>query len=303
MPKRHTSLTAALPFNTALHWLNMVRQLSRTELSAMVAFSALSGYLFSAQRWEPGALLVMLAVLLLAAGCSALNQWQEQDLDARMDRTRHRPLPSGNLSANAALGFALGAISCGLLLLSLLSNLLSLLLGLLAVIWYNAIYTPLKRHTPFAAVPGAICGALPPLIGWAAAGGNLLDAKILILTGTLFIWQIPHSWLLLCHYRQDLQNSGLPNLFEAIPTKRLLRINNCWLLALGICYLLFTLFGYINSPLLTALFFSGLTAICLGGLSEFGKKAENISPLRLFHLTNLSMAMLLLCLILDNSTG
>lgn len=301
MSRQVNTQQVSLLDSSTLHWLNMVRQLSRAELSAMVALSALTGQLFATQRWSLSALLVMLAVLLLAAGCSALNQWQEQDLDARMERTCHRPLPSGNLSPKAALGFALLCIGSGLLLLAVLPNLLPLLLGLLAVIWYNAIYTPLKRHTPFAALPGAICGALPPLIGWTAAGAPLLDAKILILAGTLFLWQIPHSWLLLCHYRQDLKQSGLPNLFEAIPTERLLRINNCWLLALVLCYLQFALFGFIANPLLAALFLAGVAAIGLTSLSESGKKAANISPLRLFHLTNLSMALLLIVLLIDNS--
>lgn len=301
MSKQLNTQTKALPYSDSWYWLNLVRQLGRAELSTMVALSALTGQLFAAQRWSAAAPMVTLAVLLLAVGCSALNQWQERDLDARMERTRYRPLPSGALSSKAALGFASICLSCGLLLLSLFPGWLPLLLGLLAIIWYNAIYTPLKRHSIFAALPGAICGALPPVIGWAAAGAPLLEAKILILAGTLLLWQIPHSWLLLCHYRQDLQKSGLPNLFETIPVERLLRINNCWLAALVICYLLFPLFGFINTPLLAAFFLAGLTAICLSGLSETAKKAELISPMRLFHLTNFSMALLLTILLLDNS--
>lgn len=301
MPRKLNSSTIVLPDNSTLDWLNILRQLSRTELSAMVALSALTGHLFANRHWTLSALLVMLAVLLLAAGCSALNQWQEQDLDARMERTLQRPLPSGRLSPRLALGFALVCIVGGLLLLSLFPNNLSLLLGLLAIIWYNAIYTPLKRYTAFAALPGAICGALPPLIGWAATGAPLLEAKILILAGTLFLWQIPHTWLLLCHYRQDLQQSGLPNLFEAIPTERLLRINNCWLMALGLCYLLFALFGFIENPLVAYFFLAGVAAIGLKCLSESRKKTGQMSPLRLFHLTNLSMALLLIVLLIDNS--
>lgn len=142
MPRKLNSSTIVLPDNSTLDWLNILRQLSRTELSAMVALSALTGHLFANRHWTLSALLVMLAVLLLAAGCSALNQWQEQDLDARMERTLQRPLPSGRLSPRLALGFALVCIVGGLLLLSLFPNNLSLLLGLLAIIWYNAIYTP-----------------------------------------------------------------------------------------------------------------------------------------------------------------
>lgn len=302
MRKQLRTQAATLPYSVLLYRLNILRLLSRAELSTMVALSSLTGYLFANKHWTLTALLVTLAVLLLAIGCSALNQWQERDLDARMERTRERPLPAGRLTEISVLGFSAGAIGCGLLLLSLLADLHPLLFGLLAVIWYNAIYTPLKRHTPFAALPGAICGALPPLIGWTAAGAPCFATEILILAGTLFVWQIPHSWLLLCHYRQDLRQSGLPDLFETIPTQHLLKINNCWLAALGICYLLFVLFGYIANPLLASLFLAGLTTIYLKSLSEIRKHPEHISPLRLFHLTNLSMALLLLTLLIDNST-
>jgi protoheme IX farnesyltransferase len=281
--------------------LQIARQLSRAELSAMVALSALTGQLFADQQWSLMAPLVTLATFLLAAGCSALNQFQEQDLDARMTRTRCRPLPAGEIGAKNVLLFAGGCLAGGLMLLALLAEPWPLLFGLLAIIWYNAIYTPLKRHTPFAAIPGAVCGALPPLIGWTAAGAPLLEAKILILFGTLFIWQIPHSWLLLCHYRQDLQASGLPNLFESIPTDRLLRINNCWLLALNACYLLFVLFDFISNRWLSYTFLAGLIAICLTMAAEISNKTKSVSPQKLFHLTNISMALLLTVLLVDNS--
>jgi protoheme IX farnesyltransferase len=278
-----------------------LRQLVRAELSALVALSAVAGYLFYGRGWQFSELLCLLGIWLLAAGCSALNQWQEQDLDARMQRTRLRPLPTGQLSPQTALAIAAGCLLSGLLLLSLLPNgPAALLLGLLAIIWYNGIYTPLKRRTPFAAMPGAVCGCLPPLIGWSAAGGSLLAAEILILAGTLFVWQIPHTWLLLCHYRTDLQSSGLPNLFERIPTEKLLRINNCWLIALGLCYLLFPLFGLISNPLLTMLFLCFGAVLSLVVFHEAKKNLDQIKPLCLFHHTNASMTLLLGTIIIDN---
>ncbi|SDZ82311.1 protoheme IX farnesyltransferase [Desulfuromusa kysingii] len=290
--------TKTLPAQIA-SLLQTLRQLFRAELSAMVALSALAGYLFFGGLWSPHPLLVTAGVGLLAAGCSALNQWQEQDLDMCMERTQNRPLPTGQLAPHIALLLASLAISGGSLLLLALPGSLSLLLGLLAVIWYNAVYTPLKRHTAFAAIPGAICGALPPLIGWTAAGGDLLTHKALILAGTLFVWQIPHTWLLLCRYRDDLQRSGLPNIFKTIPTQRLLRINNCWLAGLFLCYLLFPLFGFIHSPLLMVSFVFGLFIIALSILKQPAdvKRADSVS--RTFHLTNISMALFLTVLILD----
>lgn len=304
MPRSNSNSLKVLPRAELRHWMTLLRQLTRTELSTLVALSALAGYLFTGRGWQLSGLFCLLGIWLLAAGCSALNQWQEQDLDARMQRTRLRPLPTGQLSPKAALAISATCLLSGLLLLSLLPNgAAALLLGLLAIIWYNGIYTPLKRRTPFAALPGAVCGSLPPLIGWSAAGGSLLAPEILILAGTLFLWQIPHTWLLLCHYRIDLQSSGLPNLFERITTEKLLRINNCWLAALGLCYLLFPLFGLIANPSLSAIFLAALALLFFAVLKQLRETSPATSSRGLFHLTNLSMALLLFCLILDNLGG
>ena len=274
------------------HWLNILRRLSRTELSVMVALSGLAGVLFAGGGWHT-ALPVTAGIWLLTAGCSALNQWQEQDLDARMQRTRLRPLPAGELSEAGVLTLSLIWLTGGILLLSACGS-KPLLLGLLAVTWYNGIYTPLKRRTPFAALPGAVCGALPPLIGWSAAGASLLEPQVLILSGTLFLWQIPHTWLLLCRYRLDLQNSGLPDLFKRIPTERLLRITHCWLLALLLCYLLFPLFSLFTNQLLINSYLALLSALAIAAVRDRQQSS------RLFHLVNLSMALLLLSLIIDS---
>ncbi len=277
-------------------WAQILRQLFRLELSAMVAISALAGFLFGGGELPAGGGLLCAAVGLLAAGSSALNQWQEQDLDLRMERTRRRPLPEGRLSPPGALLLAALCLAGGILLLSHFGS-LPLLLGLLSALWYNAIYTPLKRITVFAALPGAICGALPPLIGWTAAGAAFSPA-ILILCATLFIWQVPHTWLLLCLYRDDLKRSGLPDLFERITTRRLLLINNCWLGGLLLCYLLFPLFGFISGALFIILFLSGqLLLVLLFLLSQ--NYCEERRARYQFHLTNISMALLFSVLIFD----
>ena len=278
--------------------IKSLRLLVRLELSTMVALSALTGYLFAGGAWSWQMMLVLGGTGLLAGGSSALNQWQEVDLDQRMQRTRMRPLPTAHLTEKTVLTLALVQIACGLALLTQASGYLPLLIGGLAVIWYNAIYTPLKRITPFAALPGAVCGALPPLIGWTAAGGDLFSQKALILAGTLFVWQIPHTWLLLCRYRDDLHRSGLPDLFRTIATERLLKINNCWIAGLFLCYLLFPLFGFFTHALTTFIFLGGLLILLFAFFATRHGSTDEIA-LRRFHLVNLSMALLLTVLIVD----
>lgn len=299
MPQlKPTSRVVTVEAGSIRQQLQALRLLFRIELSSMVTLSAFAGYLFAGGLWQIEAFLAAFGTGLLAAGCSALNQWQEQDLDQRMERTRSRPLVTGLFTPGLALILASFCLAGGTLTLSLLPGQYPLLLGVLAIIWYNAIYTPLKRKTPFAAIPGAVCGALPPLIGWTAAGGMLLTQKSLILAGTLFVWQIPHTWLLLCRYRDDLKQSGLPDLFAAIPTERLLRINNCWLMSLFLCYLLFPLFNYIKTPTLNILFIIGLV-VTFVGIFRTSQRSGNSSAGHSFHLVNISMALLLTVLIVD----
>lgn len=299
MPQlKSSSRAATIEVVSAQQRLQALRLLFRIELSSMVALSAFAGYLFAGGLWQVEAFLAAFGTGLLAAGCSALNQWQEQDVDQRMERTQSRPLVTGLFTPGFALILASFCLAGGILTLSLLPGQYPLLLGVLAIVWYNAIYTPLKRKTPFAAIPGAVCGALPPLIGWTAAGGMLLTQKSLILAGTLFVWQIPHTWLLLCRYRDDLKQSGLPDLFTAIPTERLLKINNCWLMSLFLCYLLFPLLNYIKTPTLSFHFIVGLV-ITFAGIYRTSQRSGQQSAGHSFHLVNISMALLLTVLILD----
>jgi protoheme IX farnesyltransferase len=274
-------------------------RLFRARLAGLVALSAFAGAAFAAKSPSSGALLVCAAIWLLAAGCSAINQLQEIELDGRMSRTRGRPLPSGDLSPRQALLLAISGTGAGLFLL-LFCGRTPLLLGLLAILWYNGVYTTLKKKTAWAVFPGAICGALPPLIGYSAAGGQITDPQAAILAGTLLIWQVPHTWLLAWRYRQDQLDSGLPTPFRRIGEDRLFAITSCWLLALILCYLLFVLFGMISHPWLTNLYLALLTALVLSGGREMLYGVRRADSGRVFHLVNLSMALLLLTLIGDS---
>ena len=124
------------------------------------------------------------------------------------------------------------------------------LLGLGAAAVYNLVYTPLKRVTPFAALPGALIGALPPAMGWAAAGGYLQDPSIHLVAFFFFLWQIPHFWLLLLFYGQDYRDGGMPSLLDRFDRGQVLRLTFLWIAAVCAAALLLPLTSLFERPVL-----------------------------------------------------
>lgn len=216
-------------------------RLFRLPLALMNGIAALGGYcLFPAPRSGLTMLIVSAGVTLLAMGGSAFNQVLERDLDALMVRTRQRPLPRGEMSPAVAGCIACGVTLAGALLLFTSGGLWPTLLGLAALVWYLALYTPLKRRSRLALPVGAVSGALPPMIGWSLAGGEVLDFRILTLAGLLYIWQIPHFWLLQKRHAVDYGRAGIP-LSAIRPGLFLL-----WLVALTATALMLPAFGLIG---------------------------------------------------------
>jgi protoheme IX farnesyltransferase len=178
--------------------------LTKPDVSFLVVLTTLAGYVLGAAGpldWLRLAQTVI-GTTLVAAGTSALNQYFERDSDARMRRTASRPLPSGALAPAEALWFGAGLAVAGTLELLLATNMLAAGLAVLTSVMYLGIYTPLKTRTTAATLIGAVPGALPPVIGWAAARGSL-GAGAYVLFAILFLWQVPHfhsiSWI----YRED----------------------------------------------------------------------------------------------------
>jgi protoheme IX farnesyltransferase len=150
-----------------------------------------------------------------------------------MARTAMRPLPSGRLSVAHGALFAGVATAAGALVLGLGVGAGTGALGLVAAALYNGLYTPwLKPTSPFAAVPGAIPGALPPVIGWAAAGGGAADPGALVLFGILFLWQMPHFWALVLRHRADFAAGGFPVVSEVLGVAGTARLILVYALAL-----------------------------------------------------------------------
>ena len=144
---------------------------------------------------------------LIVGSANALNMWWERDIDARMTRTRKRPLPAGRLSPDVALGFGLSLAVVSVPMLFMV-NVATGLLGLAALLSYVAVYTPLKRHTHLALLVGAVPGAIPPLLGWATVTGTIgLGGWLLF--GVLFLWQIPHFAAITIFRAEDYARAGL----------------------------------------------------------------------------------------------
>jgi protoheme IX farnesyltransferase len=184
--------------------------LTKPDVSFLVVITTLAGYALGTigpLDWQRMAHTV-LATTLVAAGTSALNHYFERDSDARMRRTAARPLPGGMLAPAEALWFGSTLTVIGVVDLLLASNLLSALLAVTTSATYLGLYTPLKTRTTLATAVGAFPGAVPPLIGWAAASGEL-GAGAWVLFAILFLWQFPHFHAIAWMYREDYARAGI----------------------------------------------------------------------------------------------
>lgn len=195
-------------------------ELTKPRLSLLSVITALVGYLAALPERDLWTMLnFLVGTALCAAGAASLNQWYERDTDAIMKRTRERPLPTGQLAAPAALWFGIALSLVGVAQLYLGANPLAGALGLATILSYIAIYTPMKKTTRWATEVGAIAGALPPLIGWAAAEGRISTLGW-ILFAILSVWQIPHFMAIAWTFRKDYAAAGFPMLTVVDPTGR-----------------------------------------------------------------------------------
>lgn len=211
------------------HKITDIAELSRWKLSLAVAFSAVTGYMLFAGEEPRGVVIAAGAgVFLLSAGASALNQFMERRSDALMGRTAGRPLPSGRMAPPAAMVTAVILLAAGIVVLTR-GGTWPVLLGALNVILYNLIYTGLKKKTTLAIIPGALVGAVPPLIGYTAAGGAMTDTRILLFALFMFLWQMPHFWLLLVRYGEEYEKAGIKTLHRRMDETSIMRLVMAWI--------------------------------------------------------------------------
>jgi len=234
------------PGNKLKHYL----ELSKLKIMIPVSLTGFTGFFVFDPSLSSSIFYVTGAILLLSVAASVLNQLQEAEIDRKMNRTMSRPLPSGNITKEHAIIFFLLNLISGTLILLTAGNLTAAIIGLITIFWYNIIYTYAKRITAFAVVPGAITGALPPLIGWVAAGGGVWDKPIIFLEFLFFTGQIPHFWLMILKYGDEYKKAGMPSLTEVFSTNQINRLTFIWAVssifaAIFLCY-----FGIIQSGIL-----------------------------------------------------
>ena len=167
-------------------------ELSKMKIMIPVSLTGFTGYFIFNPHFSNKIVFVSIGILFMAISSSVLNQIQEVELDSRMNRTHNRPIPSGKISLKQAIWFFFLNLIAGVIIIYSAGNLKAATFGFITVLWYNGIYTYSKRITAFAVVPGAITGALPPLIGWVAAGGEIWDKPVVFLEFLFFTGQIPH---------------------------------------------------------------------------------------------------------------
>jgi protoheme IX farnesyltransferase len=220
--------------------------LCRVWISLFAACSAATGFFLVPGRHASGVPIPVAAVFLLACGASALNQYQERDIDAKMKRTQGRPLPSGAVTPSRAIIVSAALMFAGLSF-AFLAGPVAFALALLALVWYNGVYTYLKRVTAFAAIPGAAVGMIPPAIGWASYGAAF-DGKIAATCFIFFLWQVPHFWLLILNHGEDYERAGLPSLTGIMSKTQIARITYVWITAAAVASLALPLYGPLRTP-------------------------------------------------------
>jgi len=211
--------------------LRLLLALTKPRIAALSVATAAVGIVLAPGRTPMRLGVAALAgTWLIVGSANTLNMYLERDIDAKMARTRRRPLPSGRMLPWVALWFGVGEGVFGLLILALFANALTGVLGAIALFVYVFVYTPMKQHSVHALLVGAVAGAMPPLLGWTAAT-NELSAGGVGLFSVLFCWQIPHFLAISMFRREDYRAAGLkvlPNVHGETATR--------WAIAVGLVF-------------------------------------------------------------------
>lgn len=275
--------------------------LTKPRVLTLVVFTGLCGLLAAPVSLHPVIAFTAILCIALAAGAAgALNQWYEADLDAVMKRTQRRPLPAGRMERDSALHFGVGLGGFAVILMGFAVNWVAAAILLASILFYVLIYTVwLKRRTPQNIVIGGAAGAFPPMIGWAAATGDVTALPILLFT-LIFLWTPPHFWALALFVKTDYANAGVPMLPVVAgerATRRQIGIYTLPMIASAIAPWPLGLTGWIYGT--TALATSALFGVLAASVTFRTSDAEMIAEKRLFKYSILYLFVLFGALVVD----
>jgi protoheme IX farnesyltransferase len=274
-------------------------KLCKINLSLFSSLSAVTGFMLVRPALTTEIVSTAAGVFLLACGSCALNQYQERRTDALMDRTKNRPIPSGKIKPLHALYFSLSILIAGSLILFSTGSPTAFLLGVCAVMFYNGVYTALKKKTAFASVPCAVIGAIPPAIGWAAGGGRFPDHQISAVCFLFYIWQIAHFWLLFLSHGDDYKKAGLPSLTDVFSQEQLVRIVFIWTLATAAACMLTPLYGLMTSRVANLLLIPVTVWLLWNGVKLIRGTGNKITYHFAFNRMNIYILLVMLLLNMD----
>ena len=278
--------------------LQIILALIKYKVSIAVTFTAITGYVVYTGHFDLQIITLVLGVFLLAGGSSALNECQESKYDAKMPRTMNRPIPTGRISLANAVVVSVAFCLAGLFVLYYNFGAITAALGLLNLVWYNLIYTYLKRVSSFAVVPGSLVGAIPAFMGWTAAGGYVFQPTIIFIAFFLFIWQIPHFWLLMIKYGKEYEEAGFKTINQAVNSGNLKMIIFAWVVATSFSSIIVPLFLVnISLPFFLVIFGLNLAFIAIFTKLSFGNVAE-LNFRKSFISINIYMMLFMLLLII-----
>ncbi len=279
--------------------LKLLAELGKVKITFAVALTTIAGYVLAGGSFDQGLILPVMGIFILACGSSALNHFQDSDRDGLMKRTSNRPIPSGKISKTNALLISLALIVVGSAAIWIGSDFTGFQLGLLALIWYNGIYTPMKRKTAFAVIPGSVIGSIPPVVGWVAGGGDLFDIQVLVMAFFFFIWQVPHFWLLMLKYGDEYVEAGYPSITQLYDEKHIRYLTFLWTFATAVTALMIPLFGLTSSVFVTIMILLAVFWLIFVFAGLLRGTAKPFNPFFYFMRINYFVLVIIISLAID----
>lgn len=267
--------------------------LAKPHLSLSIGFSAFFGSSLAVDSLTKENIYLGLTVFILACGCACLNNIQDRHFDTYFLRTKARALPQKRISLTFAALLSAICIIVPINLLFIYSSTLEAgILAIISIIFYNVLYTPLKKNSAMAILPGIICGMLPVLIGYVAIGGVGFPPHLIIACTILMAWQIPHTWLIILHYFPEYKKNRLPSFLDLFGPQTIKRLIFIWVLALSVMMIGFAACLEIT----TSSWLIATNALVMAGsfaLNLFSTKTKEIHYRTLFLHLNISLFIMM----------